>query len=67
MNAETISASHAELQVDQPAVAIDEAQRQRVDDRQRVGQADQEEERIDRKRPGRADLHDRSPSRAAAC
>ena len=56
-----------QLQIDQPAVAVDEPQRQRVDDRQRVGQADQEEERIDRKRAGRGDLRQRAPSRAGSC
>ena len=47
-----------QLQVDQPAVAIDEAQRQPVDDRQPVGQADEKEERVDRKRARRRDLDD---------
>ena len=59
MNAETISASHGELHVDQPAVPLDQPQRQRPDDRQRVGDADQEEERIDRKRARAGDLHER--------
>ena len=46
-----------QLQIDQPAVAIDEAQRDRVDDRQRVGQRDQKEKGIDGKRTRRRDLH----------
>ena len=43
-----------QLQVDQPPVPLDEAQRQRVADRQRVGQADQEEERDRRRTTGGA-------------
>ena len=40
----------AELQVRQPRVSIDEPERREIHDAQRVGQADQEEERINRKR-----------------
>ena len=44
-----------ELQIEQPPVPLDEPQRQRPGDRQRVGQADQEKERIDGERAGRRD------------
>ncbi len=48
-----------QLHVDDPPAAFGQPQRRRVERRQRVGEADQEEERVDRKRPGRGDLGER--------
>ena len=47
-----------QLQIEQPAVVLDEGQRKRPQDRQRVGQADQKKEGIDGERAGRRDLRE---------
>ena len=48
-----------QLRVDQQRVALDERERQQVDDAQPVGQADQEEERIDREHPRHREVQER--------
>ena len=59
MNADTISASPASCTSTSHRRSIGQPQRRRVGDGQRVGEADQEEERVDRKRPRRGDLRER--------
>ena len=48
-----------DLHVDHPRMALDVPQHDQVDHAEAVGQADQEEERIDRKDPGRGELEER--------
>ena len=58
MKPDTISASHGQLNVDEPAVPLGPLSVERPEDVQRVREADQQEQRLDRKRARRGQLHD---------
>ena len=47
-----------ELEIDEPSVALRPSQREQPQNVERVGEADQDEERLDRERSGRGDLHE---------
>ena len=57
----------AQLEIGEPLMPIDQAERREIDDAQRVGQPNQEEEGINRKRSWPVQLDEDGLNPAAAC